>query len=70
MDRLTIEEATRLFLERGGEIVSIPEVTVVSDSQAMNYLEQVTTGCHGTLSTEERESGAFLDTTEYRVEIG
>ena len=70
MDRLTIEAATKLFLERGGEIISIPEVKVVSDSDALNYLERATTGQHGKLSTEERESGAFNDTVEYKVEIG
>lgn len=69
MDRLTIERATKLFLERGGEIVSIPEVKVVSDSEALNYLEQATTGIHGKLSIEERESSAYLDTTTYRVEL-
>jgi hypothetical protein len=69
MDRLTIERATKLFLERGGEIVSIPEVRVVSDSEALNYLERATTGVHGPLSVEERESAAYLDTLEYRVEL-
>ena len=69
MDRLTIEEATKRFLANGGEIVSIPEVRVVSDSEALNYLERATTGVHGKLTVEERESAAYLDTLEYRVEL-
>ena len=69
MDRLTIEAAVEKFLARGGEIVSIPEAKVVSDSEALNYLERATTGIHGPLSIEERDSGAFNDTTEYRVEL-
>ena len=69
MNSLTIEAATKLFLERGGEIVSIPEVKVVSDGDALNYLERATTGIHGSLSVEERESAAHNDTTEYRVEL-
>ena len=69
MDSLTIETAVKAFLANGGEIVSIPEVRVVSDGEALNYLERVTTGCHGKLSVEERESSAFLDTQEYRVEL-
>jgi len=69
MDRLTIEAAVEKFLARGGEIVSIPEVKVVSDGEALNYLERATTGIHGELSIEERDSGAFNDTTEYRVEL-
>ena len=69
MDRLTIERAVEKFLARGGEIVSIPEVKVVSDGDALNYLERVTTGHHGPLSVEERESAAYKDTTSYRVEL-
>ena len=69
MDRLTVEEAVKRFIANGGEIVSIPEVRVVSDSEALNYLERATTGCHGKLTVEERESSAFLDTQEYRVEL-
>ena len=69
MDSLTIDKAVELFLARGGEIVSIPEVRVVSDGEALNYLERATTGCHDKLSVEERESSAYLDTQEYRVEL-
>ena len=69
MDSLTIEAATKLFLERGGEIVSIPEAKVVSEGDALNYLERATTGIHGPLSVEERESAAYKDTTTYRVEL-
>ena len=69
MDRLTIEAAVAKFLANGGEIVSIPEVKVVSDGEALNYLERATTGIHGPLSVEERESDAHNDTTEYRVEL-
>ena len=69
MDRLTIEEAVKRFIANGGEIVSIPEVRQVSDSEALNYLERATTGAHGKLSVEERESAAYLDTLEYKVEL-
>ena len=69
MDRLTIEDAVKRFLANGGEIVSIPEVRVVSDSEALDYLERATTGAHGKLSVEERESAAYKDTTTYRVEL-
>ena len=69
MDRLTIEDAVAKFLANGGEIVSIPEVKVVSDSEALNYLERATTGAHGKLSVEERESSAYLDTTTYKIEL-
>ena len=69
MDSLTIERAVAKFLANGGEIVSIPEVKVVSESEARNYLERVTTGHHGPLSVEERESAAYKDTTTYRVEL-
>jgi hypothetical protein len=64
-----ISMAIELFLARGGEIVSIPEVRVVSDGEALNYLERATTGCHGKLSVEERESSAYLDTVTYKVEL-
>lgn len=69
MDRLTIDAAVAKFLANGGEIVSIPEVKVVSNGEALNYLERATTGIHGPLSVEERESAAHNDTTEYRVEL-
>jgi hypothetical protein len=69
MDRITIEEATKRFLANGGEIVTIPEVRVVSNSEALDYLERVTTGIHGPLSVEERESAAFLDTVEFKVDL-
>ena len=69
MDRLTIEEAVKRFIANGGEIVTIPEVRVVSDSEALDYLERATTGAHGKLSVEERESAAYLDTLEYKVEL-
>ena len=69
MDRLTVEAAVAKFLANGGEIVTIPEVKVVSDSEALNYLERATTGAHGPLSTEESDSAAFNDTLEYRVEL-
>ena len=69
MDSLTIETAVAKFLANGGEIVSIPEVRVISDGEALNYLERATTGCHGKLSVEERESSAYLDTLTYRVEL-
>ena len=69
MDSLTIETAVKAFLARGGEIVSIPEVRVVSDGEALNYLERATTGCHDKLSVEERESSAYLDTVTYKVEL-
>jgi hypothetical protein len=69
MDRLTIEAAVAKFLANGGEIVSIPEVKVVSDGEALNYLERATTGIHGPLSVEERESAAHNDTVTYKVEL-
>lgn len=38
MDRLTIEAATKLFLERGGEIVSIPEVIEIDPNEVARKL--------------------------------